>query len=122
MKVVLTGPISFANSQELVDPDIRYSLVDGVMCQKNKLSIRPIHSGLFLVYHMYDSTEMAYSGRWYNTHFRQFDEVDPATRRATFICPEFEVFNTARTKTNVRIDICFTEKGWDCLSSVLKLQ
>ncbi len=114
MKVELKGP--FYNSFP-TEPDIMCTVVDGVTCLQNKITIHKAKNTA-LVYHTYDATDRAYSGRWYDTRFTRFDEVNDEARTVVYTIPVMELVS-GKVKRNVPVEIRLSDKGWDVLWGVL---
>jgi hypothetical protein len=106
--------------KELKNPDILYSMVDGVRCDKNKLTVKKNNQATYYVYHSYNSIQIDYSGRWYNTKLYQTDlKFDDSDQTVTYIIPEFD--QNGSIKNNVPAVIHFTPSGYSKMKNSIKL-
>ena len=101
--------------KEMKNPDILYSKIDkGKICKQNKITISKKGENHFYVYHMYDSIDSNYSGRWYNTQLTKDKlKFNDTKLMVTYIIPEYD------TKKNVEVEIYFTPKGYKKLLKTL---
>jgi hypothetical protein len=108
------------------DPDIISSNVDKHICHKNSFDISyDSNKRQYYVYHSYDGVnkkmEINYSGRWYLTDFIFSDKSLNKKKNSFQIILKninWENFNTGKTtKKDVKIQINFSEKGFDKLEN-----
>ena len=95
--------------------DIIKSIVNNNVCKRNKLSLS-IRNDKMYIYHMFDSITIDYSGRWYNVDlFNNLFKLDGKKYIFTYYPSEWEVPTKKgfKIKKNVKIQIYFTEKGWN---------
>jgi hypothetical protein len=127
----LAGQVSSKTSKNLLHPDILYSNIQhkvekSIKYNQNTFEIKKKNDKYF-VYHTFVSSDNKLYGRWYNTSLDpttdfKFTET-PTTKKITYIIPEYEVRslnNTYKTLRNVKVNIYFTEKGWNLLTSYIK--
>jgi|SaaInlStandDraft_4_1057021.scaffolds.fasta_scaffold196416_2 hypothetical protein len=116
MSVKLQGSYTGVKKyKEMKNPDILYSKIDkGEICKKNKITISKKGENRFYVYHMYDSIDSNYSGRWYDTQITKDKlKFNDTKLMVTYIIPEYDI------KKNVEVEIYFTPKGYKKLLKTL---
>jgi hypothetical protein len=85
---------------------------------QNKITINK-KGDTFYIYHMYDSYEDTYSGRWYDTKFDLIKALNPKNK-SIVTKKLFEDEETLKTY-NVKVTIYFNESGWDKLMKYINM-
>ena len=106
--MIFKGEYSSKTKKPLRNPDILYSIIRRKKFRENEIKI----DGTF-IYHMYDSDKE--SGRWYSTHFKEFNKYNEKEKSVVYIIPEYELWGTDKIVLNVPVKIYFTEYGWNKL-------
>ena len=83
--------------------------------EKNRITIKKEDNNIFYIYHMYDSKDYKYSGRWYNTEFNMKRKLN--IKNKTMNVRMF--FEDDNQKYKVDICIYFNDKGFDKIIKML---
>lgn len=106
---------------KLKNPDILYTNLyftkSPIRLEQNEITLKSdIESSMFF-YHSYDSIREKFSGRYYQVNFTPEDvEFNDEKQTISYIIPEFENYdNLTKPKKNVKVEVFFTEKGYNRL-------
>ena len=79
----------------------------------NKISVN-YTPNIIIIYHIYESTTKNYAGRWYNTDILNSKyKLDGKKKIFTYYISQYEDENRSKLLKNVKVEIFFSEKGWD---------
>jgi hypothetical protein len=108
---------------KLKNPDILYTNLyftkTPIRLEQNEITLKSdIESSMFF-YHSYDSIREKFSGRYYQVDFTPEEvEFNDEKQTISYIIPEFENYdNLTKSKKNVKVEVFFTEKGYNRLVS-----